>query len=253
MPIAGFHTGLRKCANSPRRPSRIPERVVGRPIAAQLFVAQEAERRRVSREMHNDLAQRVALLEFEIERMKRRFAGGPGAPQQQDLRSLVVPELDSLRGAVVLLADDLHRICEQLHPAVLENLGLVRGVESLCEDHHRKTSVNPVFAHGPIPATLSAPVSLCLYRVIQEALHNAAKYAKASAVTVTLRKEGGGIRAVIGDNGLGFDRKALTRRGLGLKFLSERVKLLGGRFSVRTGLGRGARISVWVPRRQPEA
>jgi len=203
--------------------------------------------------MHNDLAQRVALLEFEIENVKRRLAGHPGATHQQDLSQLVLPELDSLRGAVALLADDVHRICEQLHPAVLEHLGLVRGIASLCEDYARTNSVKPVFVRGLVPEALPASVALCLYRVVQEALQNAAKYASASGITVTLRKEGRGIRAVVQDNGRGFDRKSLSRPGLGLLFISERVKLLGGRSAVRSAPGKGARISVWVPCRPPEA
>lgn len=215
MHTAAHRSSVRNCAGSARRPQRIPERTIGRNVAAQMLGVQEAERRRVSREMHNDLAQRVALLEFEIESMKRRFSERPGMSEQQDLRELVLPELESLRGAVGLLADDVHRICEQLHPAVLENLGLVRGVASLCDDHARTNSVKPVFVHGILPQTLPGSVSLCLYRVVQEALRNAAKYAKASEVAVTLRKEGRGIRAVVSDNGRGFDRKTLQRPGLG--------------------------------------
>jgi signal transduction histidine kinase len=246
MHTAVHRSGLR--AGSARRPPRI----VGRNVVAQLLLVQEAERRRVSREMHNDLAQRVALLEFAIESMKRRLSERPGVSRQQDLRELVLPELETLRGAVGLLADDVHRICEQLHPAVLENLGLARGIASLCEDHARTISVKPVFVHGIIPVTLPASVSLCLYRVVQEALRNAAKYAGASEVTVTLRREGRGIRAIVSDNGCGFDRKTLHRPGLGLLFVAERVKLLGGRSAIRSAPGKGARISVWVPCRPPE-
>jgi signal transduction histidine kinase len=244
--VGPMHTAVHRSslrAGSARRPPRI----VGRNVVAQLLLVQEAERRRVSREMHNDLAQRVALLEFEIESMKRRLSERPGVSRQQDLRELVLPELETLRGAVGLLADDVHRICEQLHPAVLENLGLARGIASLCEDHARTISVKPVFVHGIIPVTLPASVSLCLYRVVQEALRNAAKYAGASEVTVTLRREGRGIRAMVTDNGCGFDRKTLQRPGLGLMFVAERVKLLGGRSNVRSAPGKGARISVWVP------
>lgn len=222
-------------------------------MAALLLSAQEAERRRVSREMHNDLAQRVALLEFEIESVKRRFTAGPPGADQQALHELVLPHLDSLRGAVGLLADDVHRICEQLHPAVLENLGLARGIASLCEDHARANAVTPTFTHELVPDRLPSTVSLCLYRVVQEALQNAAKYAGHSAITVTLKQEGRGIRAVVSDNGRGFDRKTLARPGLGLMFVSERVKLLGGRCAIQSAPGKGTRISVWVPCRPSEA
>jgi two-component system, NarL family, sensor kinase len=222
-------------------------------FAAQLLVAQEAERRRVSREMHNDLAQRVALLEFEIEGVKRRLSSNLGDSEKQILHDVVAPELDSLRGAVALLAEDVHRVCEQLHPAVLENLGLVRGIASLCEDYARRNSLTPLFVHGCVPERLPSNVSLCIYRVVQEALQNASKYSGASEVCVSLRKEGRGIRATVVDNGRGFDRSTQTRPGLGLTFIAERVKLLNGRSTIRSAVDKGTRISTWVPYRSSEA
>jgi signal transduction histidine kinase len=208
-------------------------------IAAQLLVAQEAERRRVCREMHDDLAQRVALLQFEIEDMKRRFTSQPQ----------VLPELDSLRGCVTMLAEDVHRICERLHPIVLDNLGLVRGIEFLCEEQARTGGLKASFVHGCIPRRLPANVSLCLYRVVQEALQNAAKYSGADQVTVRLHKEDNGVRALVSDTGRGFDMKAASRSGLGLMFLAERVKLLDGRCAIRSAPGKGTLISAWVPYR----
>src|SRR5580692_4756707 len=96
-------------------------------LAVQVIVAQEAERRRFSREMHDDLAQKVALLEFQIEGMKRTF----------DQRDGATAELECLRRSVAALAEDLHRICYRLHPVVLDNLGLVAGVDFLCNEFAR--------------------------------------------------------------------------------------------------------------------
>ncbi len=187
--------------------------------------------------MHDDLAQRVALLEFEIESMKRRFNSQPQ----------VLPELDSLRGSVAMLAEDVHRICERLHPVVLDNLGLVRGVEFLCQDQSRASTAHAVFSHGNIPKQLPANVSLCIYRIVQEALSNATKYSGAAEVNVALRTEGGGIRAIVSDAGRGFDPQADGHSGLGLVFMEERVKLLGGRCRITSAPGKGTRISAWVP------
>jgi signal transduction histidine kinase len=207
-------------------------------IAAHVLVAQEAERRRVSREMHDDLAQKVALLAFQIEGMKRRLVSQPQ----------VLPELESLRGCVATLAEDVHRICFRLHPVILDNLGLVRGIEFLCDEHSRTTGVKATFLHHAIPDRLPANVALCLYRVVQEALQNAAKHSNAKDVTVDLRKIGGAIRAVVSDTGRGFDATgAGARPGLGLVFVSERVRLLGGRCAIRSTPGKGTRISVIVP------
>src|SRR5579863_6517341 len=104
-------------------------------VAAQVIVAQEAERRRFSREMHDDLAQKVALLEFQIEGMKRKLSP----------RHRASAELECLRGSVAMLAEDLHRICYRLHPVVLDNLGLVAGVEFLCSEFARTSGVKPKF------------------------------------------------------------------------------------------------------------
>jgi signal transduction histidine kinase len=206
-------------------------------IAAQLLIAQETERRRVSREMHDDLAQRVALLQFEIDSMKRRCGSHPH----------MLPQLDSLRQCVAMLAEDVHRICERLHPVILDNLGLVRGIEFLCADLARTSDLKPSFEHGLIPEGIPANISLCLYRVVQEALHNAAKYSGAREASVSLHQEGQGLRVVIGDSGRGFDKGQVRRSGLGLMFIEERVRLLEGRCTVESAPGKGARVSVWVP------
>ena len=207
-------------------------------LTAHVLVAQEAERRRVSREMHDDLAQKVALLQFQIEGMKQRLISHPQ----------VLPELESLRGCVAMLAEDVHRICFRLHPVILDNLGLVPGIEFLCAEHSRMTGVKATFLHDAIPDLLPANVALCLYRVVQEAIQNAAKHSTAKDVTISLRKSGNGIGVEVCDTGQGFDmNEAGAKSGLGLVFISERVRLLGGRCTIRSAPGKGTRISVIVP------
>jgi signal transduction histidine kinase len=207
-------------------------------LAAHVLVAQEAERRRVSREMHDDLAQKVALLQFQIEGMKRRMISQPE----------ILPELESLRGCVAMLAEDVHRICFRLHPVILDNLGLVRGIEFLCDEHFRTTGVKATFVHHAIPDRLPANIALCLYRVVQEAIQNVAKHSTAKDATVSLRRVGNGIGAEVCDTGQGFDmREAGAKPGLGLVFISERVRMLGGRCTIRSTPGKGTRISVIVP------
>jgi signal transduction histidine kinase len=207
-------------------------------IAAQVLVAQEAERRRFSREMHDDLAQKVALLEFQIEGMKRKLNRRDGA----------LAELECLRGSVAALAEDLHRICYRLHPVVLDNLGLVAGVEFLCNEYARTSGIRPKCVCETMPDRVPANVALCLYRVIQEALSNVHKHACAKQVAVLLRGFTNGIRAIVSDSGRGFEVNCTgDNSGLGLTFICERVKLLGGRSSIRSAPGRGTRIEAFVP------
>jgi signal transduction histidine kinase len=213
-----------------------------RGLTACLLVEQEAEHRRISREIHDDLGQKLALLEIQLERMKR-VAG-------QETR--LVLELESVRGGVAGLAEDLHRICHCLHPVILDTLGLTCGIEHLCEEYTRMSGIAVKFVRADIPPA-SSGISLCLYRVVQEALHNVAKHARSTQVAVMLCGNSAGIQVMIRDAGCGFDPslprmdRTQTNRGLGLISLAERVRLLGGRFDIRSKLGRGTRIVASVP------
>jgi len=209
-----------------------------RGFAACLLLEQEAERRRSSREIPDDLGQKLALLEI----MKRT----------PDREERPVSEWESLRGSVAGLPDDLHPICHCLHPVILHTLGLTAGIEFLCEEYTRMSGIAVKFVSGNIPPA-SPGVSLCLYRVVQEALHNVAKHARAKRVKVVLCGDSAGIQVMIRDAGCGFDpsfpRTERTRanHGLGLISLSERVRLLGGRFEIRSRPGRGTRILAFIP------
>jgi signal transduction histidine kinase len=203
---------------------------------------QEAEHRRISREIHDDLGQKLALIEIQVERLKRT----------PDRESRLVTELESLRGSVAGLAEDLHRICHCLHPVILDTLGLTAGIEYLCEEYTRMSGIAVKFVRGEIPPP-SSSISLCLYRVVQEALHNVAKHAHAEQVTVMLCGNKEGIQVMVRDTGCGFNLslprtdRARLNQGLGLISLEERVRLLGGRFEVRSKPGRGTRIAAFVP------
>jgi signal transduction histidine kinase len=211
-----------------------------RDFAACLLLAQEAEQRRISREIHDDLGQRLALLEIQVEKIKRTPAS----------ESKHISELESLRGNVAELAEDLHRICHRHHPVILDNLGLAAGIESLCEEHTRTSGIDVNFVHGNIfPAP--ADISLCLYRVVQEALHNVAKHSSAKRATVTLCGTRDGIQVIVCDVGCGFDlarrRTDRSNHGLGLISIGERVRLLGGRYEIRSQPGRGTHVMAFVP------
>jgi len=209
-----------------------------RGLAANLLQAQEEERRRVSRELHDELGQRLALLEIQIEAMKSRLN-----PTDQ-----LACELVSLRDRVGEIADDVHRICYRLHPAILENLGLIAAIRSYCEEYSAWSGVRTRFTHDDVPAHLPAATALCLYRVVQEGLRNVAKHSCATRAAVMLRRARHGLQLIVQDRGCGFVLdEARTKGGLGLISLTERIRLSGGTCSIRSAPEQGTRIQAWVP------
>lgn len=215
-------------------------------LAADRVAAQEEERRRVSRELHDELGQRLGLLELQIAQMERELGGNAG----------VCSALESLRGSVEGIAEDLHRICCRLHPAILENLGLAVAVRCFCEEYNTWSGVKARFLHCGVPSKLPPPIALCLYRVVQEGLRNVAQHARATRAVVVMRVDEpgvdltgpAGIHVTIKDNGCGFELDGAARSGrLGLVSLNERVKLSGGTFSIESAPDRGTRIRAWVP------
>jgi signal transduction histidine kinase len=234
--------------DTPRWGAALTHRTLTRTDLSELrglqVAAQEEERRRVSRELHDELGQRLALLEIQIEQMERQLGGD----------AAVTAALESLRGRVGEIADDLHRICCRLHPAVLENLGLIVAVRSYCEEYSAWSGVETRFTHLDVPSKLPPSVSLCIYRVVQETLRNVARHARATRVFVSIRGSQSGIQVTVKDNGCGFLVGQSGRAGgLGLISLTERVKLLGGTCHIRSAPHRGTRIHVFIPVRLPEA
>jgi len=208
-----------------------------RATSAKLLAAEEEERRRVSRELHDELGQRLALLELQIEEMQRRLGSN----------AEVASGLGRLRVHVGEIADDVHRICCRLHPAVLEHLGLIAALRAYCEEFGAWSGVKTRFNHCGISAQLPSGVALCIYRVVQEALRNVAKHARASRAMVILRGSRGAIHVVVRDTGRGFDLDQACAKGLGLISLAERVRLAGGTCVIRSAPGRGTRIQASVP------
>src|SRR5258706_10504199 len=209
-----------------------------RTLAGNLLAAQEEERRRVSRELHDELGQRLALLEIQIEQMELRLSGA----------GQVASEFECLRGHVAKIADDVHRICYRLHPAILENLGLVAALESYCEEYSAWSGVKTRFVHCDVPMQLPKGIALCLYRVVQESLRNVAKHADTRRAIVVLRGNAERIELIVKDCGKGFEPgRVRGKGGLGLVSLSERVHLAGGGCNIQSAPGKGTRIQASLP------
>jgi signal transduction histidine kinase len=232
-----------KTVLQPRFPAATPS--PRRHWARDLIRVQEEERRRISQELHDDLGQRLALLEIKIHQLERN-----GLPSD------VAEGLKSIRDVVADLDRDIHRICYELYPVVLLNLGLLAALRCLCREFSESSGISIRFEHQEIPRDLPGNVSLCLYRVTQEALHNVSKHAGAKNATVSLREtEEGLVEIAIMDVGVGFDPLSIrTRKGLGLITIEERVLSLDGQFSIRSSPGLGTEVRVTVhPGRQRAA
>ena len=212
-----------------------------RVTSARLLATEEEERRRVSRELHDELGQRLALLEIQIEEMGRRLGSNPD----------VASGLGKLRSQVGEIADDVHRICYRLHPAILEHLGLIAAVRSYCEEYSAWSGVKTRFTHCGSFSSLSSSLALCIYRVVQEALRNVAKHARSARAMVVLRANAAGIQVVVKDFGRGFIVREGCTKGLGLTSLAERVRLAGGTCVIRSAPGHGTRVQASVPLAQP--
>ena len=145
------------------------------------------------------------------------------------------------------IASDVHELSHQLHPSKLKMLGLIRAMESVCRDVAVQHDIVVDFTHEGVPATVSPATSLCLYRILQEALHNVAKHSGATRAEVRLVRDRDTIFMRIDDQGAGFDPEALEGTGLGLVSMRERVNHLGGRLTIGSARGAGTRIGVHLP------
>jgi signal transduction histidine kinase len=192
---------------------------------------QEQDRRRISQELHDDLGQRLALLEIQLTQLEDKCT----CPETQKGLRLI-------RERIGDMDRDVHRICCQLYPVLLEKLGLIVALKSLCREFCQ-LGLSTEFVHENCPGTMAKPVSLCLYRVVQEALHNVSKHAKANSAKVSLRGTSGRLEVIVEDAGVGFNPDEIRPvTGLGLSSIEERVKRAGGRITITSTPGFGTRV-----------
>jgi two-component system CheB/CheR fusion protein len=210
-----------------------------RDLTGGLLNAQEEERRRISRELHDDLNQRLAMLTVELETLEKD-------PLQS--AELIRSQLASLRTRTEGISDDVRRTAHQLHPSMVEHLGLPAALRSLCTDFSKQEEMRVDYQQRNIDGPTPPDIALCLYRVAQEALHNVVKHSGARRATVSLALAKNRIQLSIGDTGVGFDRELTkTKKGLGLISMEERVRLVGGELTIRSRVGDGTRVVVEVP------
>jgi len=208
-------------------------------LAGRLLSAQEEERRWIARELHDDVTQRLAVLAIETGKLERQVSHG---------QQVLCRQLRALHEEIIALSADVHGLSRKLHPAILEDLGLVDALAAECLRLSAHGEPRVAFTSEHVPEVIPADTALCLYRIAQEALHNILKYARAQEVQVTLMGKGEGIRLRLYDDGIGFDLSHARRQGgLGLASMRERLRLIDGRLTIRTRPGAGTHIDVWVP------
>ena len=209
-----------------------------RALAASLLTAQEEERRRVSRELHDQTCQQLASLAIDI--------GGLAANPvlRKDMRA----ELKALQARAVKTSEETRHLAYELHPSVLEDLGLVASLRALCKESSGREGFHAEFTNRGLPGAIPREVASCFYRVAQESLHNVVTHSGAKRATVELTWQAGILTLTVEDNGIGFDPEAVKGQGqLGLVGIEERARLIHGKLSIASRPGNGTRIALEVP------
>ncbi len=207
-------------------------------LAQRLVNAQEAECRRVGQELHDAIGHTLALLTIDLERTRRSLTD-----QSPNTQARLAGLIEKLKD----LSHDVATLSRQLHSSTLEILGLVVAVKALSREFSEQYEVQVRSECSGVPDNLAPCVSLCLYRVTQEALHNIAKHSQATKINIELDGTSDSLRLTISDNGVGFlQSNARLRPGLGLISMRERLHLIGGRFVITSKPGFGTRIEAVV-------
>src|SRR6516162_1991941 len=211
-----------------------------RELRRRLVSAHEEERIRLARELHDDVAQRVAVLAAELNALARESEGIPDGISHRIVK---------LSADVAALGCDIHRISHHLHPVILQQIGLGPAIRVFCREFSETRHVRTDVRVSEVPIDLNKDVALCLYRIVQEALHNVVQHSGVSRVAVTLAMREHDIVLNVIDCGVGFDPSAsIVNATVGLTSMRERVRLVNGRFSLWSKKGDGTRIEVRVPR-----
>jgi PAS domain S-box-containing protein len=207
-------------------------------MSRRLMQAQEQERARIARELHDDIGQRLALLAVELEQLHQ------STPEVPEVRG----RIGELQEQASTIATDIQSLSHELHSSKLEYLGLTAAMRSFCQEFGAQHKVETEFKSHDVPTPLPTDISLCLFRVLQEALYNSAKHSGVRHFSVELWGTRDEIHLGVSDAGIGFDREAAREgRGLGLVSMEERLRLLRGTFSIESQPKCGTTIHARLP------
>jgi len=208
-----------------------------RDLTGRVITAEEEDRRRISRELHDGVNQLVALLAIEIEQL-----------QTTPIRSQaeLAQRAQALWNLTTEISTELHQLSHRLHPARLETFGLVPALQGYCSEITQQHHVRVAFSHHDVPASIPPEIALCVFRIVQEALWNVVKHSGASDATVELSGDPSRLSLRVSDAGRGFDSTA-KHAGLGLVSMRERVRFARGTLTIASRPGEGTRIEVELP------
>ncbi len=208
-------------------------------LSGRLIHAQEAERMRLARELHDDLNQNLALLSIELDLLCQEPPAANG---------VVNGRMQDLSAQLKNLSSSVHRLSHELHPAKLEQLGLVAAVGGFCREIGAARKIAIEFEVHDVPRVLPNDIALCLYRIVQEGLQNVVKHSGAADAKVELTANRNELCLVVADRGCGFESPSSPgESSLGLVSMRERVRLVRGQITVQSRKGEGTRIEVHVP------
>ena len=208
-------------------------------VSQRLIEAQEEDRARLARELHDDISQRLVMLGMGLDRLMHK-----PSTSAAELRG----ELLQARQRISELVKDLQALSQRLHSSNLELLGLAPAAAGLCKELSDQQDVKVDFSAENIPQELPHLIALCVFRVLQEALQNAIKHSGSRHFQASLKCGDNNIELTVQDSGVGFDpQEATRRRGLGLTSMKERLKLVDGELSIRSEPGRGTTIHARLP------
>jgi signal transduction histidine kinase len=209
-----------------------------RELAGRLIDAQEEERSRIGRELHDHISQTLGVLTIKIDQLCANA----------EITAGIAGALDELRRDTSEISDDVRGLSHRLHSSTLDYLGLVPALQKLVAEFSDRHGIAITFTHAPLPLALPSEVALCLFRVAEESLANTAKHSKARSAQVHIAGAQDGIHLTVEDSGEGFDvTSPLSKAGLGLVSMQERLRILHGTIRVDSARARGTRIDAWIP------
>jgi signal transduction histidine kinase len=206
-----------------------------RALSAKLMTAQDDERRRIARDLHDDLSQNLAFLAMDL----GKLAANPSL-------GAVAPELRPLQLRAVDAAENVRQISHQLHPSVLDDIGLEAALEQYCEEFEKRSGITTRFSSVNVPEGLPREVANSIYHIAQECLRNVSKHSGAPAVSVVIEYREDVLHLKVRDEGVGL-KQGESANGIGIVAMKERAHLINGRLSIQSEVGAGTEVLVEVP------